>query len=183
LASIVHRVEVDIGFATWPRPWQADAATWLDRRAEGGFTREVVSHFLFLSRRLLGPLRLEASTVSFAQEGRSERAITARLKAGDTPVTLVGHVGRTDKADHNLWTAEGARGAVRLRDWSVAEKRHGDSVFTEAPGALPNEVARPLVLTRQLDKVAALANGRAQDLATMREALEVQEIVEAILHS
>ena len=44
---------------------------WLDRREEGGFTREVVSHFLFLTRRLLGPLGLLESTVSFPEEGRS----------------------------------------------------------------------------------------------------------------
>ncbi len=183
VAGPIDRVAIDIAFAAWPRPWQADAAAWLDRRGEGGFTREVVSHFLFLCRRLLGPLRLEASTVSFAEEGRSERAITARLEAGDVPITLTGRVGGTDKADHNLWTAEGARGAVRLRDWSIAEKRHGEGAFAEAPDALPNEAARPLVLARQLDKVAALAKGLPQDLATLREALEVQEIVEAILRS
>ncbi len=47
---------VAVAFARWPRPWQADAARWLDARGEGGFTREVVSHFLFLARRQLGPL-------------------------------------------------------------------------------------------------------------------------------
>ena len=45
----------------------------------------------------------------------------------------------------------------------------------------PNEQARPLVLARQLDKVAALTRGAAQDLATLDEALRVQEQVEAIL--
>ena len=50
-----------------------------------------------------------------------------------------------------------------------------------APGALPNERVRPLVLRRQLDKVACLTRGEAHDLATLREALDVQEIVEAML--
>jgi predicted dehydrogenase len=178
----IDAVTVEVAFAQWPRPWQADAAGWLDRRQEGGFTREVVSHFLFLTRRLLGPLVLDESTVSFPDAGRSERAITARLKAGDIPVTLTGRVGETDKADHNLWTAKGAQGAVRLRDWAIAERQE-DGAWVEAPGAVPNEVARPLVLARQLDKVAAMSRGRAHDLATLREALEVQEIVEAILRS
>ena len=92
-------------------------------------------------------------------------------------------LGGTGKPDHNLWTAEGERGAVRLRDWSVAERRGADGRFREAPGALPNEAARPLVLARQLDKVASLAKGEPQDLATLREALEVQEVVEAILRA
>lgn len=154
LAGPIRHVAIDIAFAEWPRPWQADAAAWLDRPAEGGFTREVVSHFLFLCRRMLGPLRLDSATASFAEDGRSERAVAARLTAGDVPVALTGRVGGTGKPDHNLWTAEGERGAVRLRDWSVAERRGADGSFREAPGALPNEAARPLVLARQLDKVA-----------------------------
>src|SRR4051812_2204239 len=39
-------LRIEVAFATWPRAWQSDAASWLDGRAEGGFTREVVSHFL-----------------------------------------------------------------------------------------------------------------------------------------
>jgi hypothetical protein len=42
---------------------------------------------------------------------------------------------------------------------------------------------RPLVLKRQLDKVAALTRGASQDLATLSEAAEVQRVVETILHS
>jgi len=38
-----------------------------------------------------------------------------------------------------------------------------------------------MVLRGQLDKLAALTRGERVDLATLREALEVQEIVEAIL--
>ena len=38
-----------------------------------------------------------------------------------------------------------------------------------------------MVLRDQLTKLAALTRGEAQDLATLREALEVQEVVEAIL--
>ena len=40
---------------------------------------------------------------------------------------------------------------------------------------------RPLVLKGQLDKVAALTRGEPQNLAMPREALEVQEVAEAIL--
>jgi predicted dehydrogenase len=46
---------------------------------------------------------------------------------------------------------------------------------------MPNERMRPLVLKRQLAGVAAMTRGEAHPLATLREALEVQEVVEAIL--
>ena len=33
----VQRIDIEIGFAAWPRPWQIDAVSWLDARAQGGF--------------------------------------------------------------------------------------------------------------------------------------------------
>src|SRR3546814_6592879 len=48
VTGAVQKIEVEIAFAHWPRPWQMDAVAWLDARAQGGFAREVGSHFLFL---------------------------------------------------------------------------------------------------------------------------------------
>jgi predicted dehydrogenase len=177
----IERVTIEVAFATWPRPWQADAAGWLDRRAQGGFTREVVSHFLFLTQRLVGPLHGLVADASFPEPERSERAIKASLRAGEIPVGLSGGVGTTAKDDHNIWMLEGDRGAVRLRDWSIAERRMADGSWQPAQDALPNEQARPISLTRQLEGVVRLARGEPHHLATLAEALAVQEIVEAIL--
>jgi predicted dehydrogenase len=171
---------IEVAFATWPRGWQKGAASWLARRAEGGFTREVVSHFLFLTSRQLGPLMLVEADVSYPAGDAAETAIRARLTAGGIPVTLTGSVGTTPQDDHNSWTLNGA---IRLRDWSFAERLNTDGVWVQAPNALPNEQMRPLVLREQLAGVAAMTRGEAHHLATLREALEVQEIVEAILTS
>ncbi len=176
-------ITVEVAFATWPRSWQRDAAGWLDATAQGGFTREVVSHFLFLSRRLGGPLAGLEARAEYPEPGKSERRIAATLTAGGLPVTLSGAVGTTEKDDHNIWMIEGDAGAVRLRDWSIAERRMADGSWQTDPDALPNEKMRPLVLRRQLEGVAALVRGEAFHLATLAEALEVQEMVEAILRS
>ena len=48
---------------------------------------------------------------------------------------------------------------------------------------MPNARMRPQVLRRQLASVAAMTRGKTHPLATLREALEVQEVVEAILAS
>ncbi len=173
---------IELAFKTWPRPWQFDAASWLDGRAQGGFTREVGSHFLFLARRLLGALTLKSHRNQFPPGDGSEHSIEATLTAGAVPVTLTGAVGVTTKDDHNLWTLEGDKGAMRLRDWSIAEIRR-DGAWAQAPDALPNEKIRPLVLARQLDKVAAMTQGSPHDLATFAEAADVQAVVEAILRT
>jgi predicted dehydrogenase len=177
-----QNVEIEVAFAHWPRPWQMDAEAWLDRPEQGGFTREVVSHFLFLTKRMTGRLHLNAAKVEFPEPGRSERLVSADLSQPGLPITLNGSVGTTEKPDHNTWTLNGSAGSIRLRDWSLAERLDAASgTWKQAPDAIPNEKARPLILARQLDKVAALTHGQPQDLATLEEALAVQEVVEAIL--
>lgn len=174
-------VDIEIAFAAWPRPWQVDAASWLSKRFEGGFTREVVSHFLFLTLRQLGPVTMTDHTATFPGGDGCETSVTAELEAGGIPVTLSARVGGTDKPDHNLWVLKGTNGSIRLRDWAIAERLGSDGIWGEAPGSRPNEEMRPLVLKRQLDKVVAMTRGEDHSLATLREAFQVQELVETIL--
>ncbi len=174
-------LSIHAAFAAWPRSWQQGAASWLSLAAEGGFTREVLSHFLFLTLRELGPLALLSGRATYPVAGAAEAAVAARLTAGGLPVTVSAGVGITEADDHNLWTLEGATGAIRLRDWSIAERRGPDGRFVPAPDAIPNERMRPVAMRAQLDKVAAMARGEPQDLATLAEALAVQEVVEALL--
>jgi predicted dehydrogenase len=174
------RLEIEVGFVGWPRSWQRDAAGWLDLPAQGGFTREVVSHFLFLTRRLCGAMVLQAGRARFESPHTSERAVAAQLTAGGLPVMLTGGVGTTLKDDHNTWTMWGERGAIRLRDWSVVERLVG-GVWVPDQAAMPNERMRPLVLRRQLEGVERMTRGETHHLATVQEAFEVQTVVEAIL--
>lgn len=168
-------------FRQWPRDWQSDAAGWLGKRAEGGFTREVVSHFLFLTGRILGETALLDAHVDFPPGDGAETAIEATLTAGDVPVSLTGAVGGIAAEEANVWRLEGEAGAVRLRDWSTAERLGADGGWHAAPDAMPHAEARPLILRDQLSKLAAMTAGRPHDLATPSEAFAVQELVEAIL--
>ncbi len=174
-------LSITADFAHWPRAWQMGASSWLAKRADGGFTREVLSHFLFLTRRQLGRLTLLDRDATFPAGDGAETAVRATLMAGDTPVALRGGVGTTTADEANEWRLSCEGGSIRLRDWSFAEKRDADGSFRPAPDALPNAEMRPMVLRGQLSKLAALTQGGRVDLATLREALEVQEIVEAIL--
>lgn len=177
----IESAHIRLRFARWPRAWQAGASPWLAGPAEGGFTREVLSHFLFLTRRQLGELTLIERAAEFPTGDGAETAVRARLTAGGVEVALSGAVGGIDRDESNLWHLACAGGDIRLRDWSVAERLAVDVGWHAAPDALPNERMRPLVLKGQLDKLAALTRGEATELATLREALEVQEVVEAIL--
>lgn len=179
----IERIEITADFAGWPRGWQKGAASWLSKRAEGGFTREVISHFLFLTQRWGGPLKLAEASATYPEGDGSETAVSACLWAGDVPVSLRGGVGTTPDDEHNSTTFIGSKGSLRLRDWSYAEKLDADGQWRTAPDALPNAEMRPLTLSGQLDKLAALTRGEETELASLAEALSVMEAVEGILAS
>jgi predicted dehydrogenase len=171
---------IDLRFATWPRAWQSAAATWLDARAEGGFTREVASHFVFLCRRLLGPLTLGDHLAEFPEAGKSERRVRAALTAGGVPGILTGSVGETASEDENEWELRGVA-HIRLRNWSIAERQRPDGSWAPDPDAMPQDRSRPLVLLRQLEGIARMTRGEPHHLATLAESIEVMELVEGIV--
>lgn len=176
------RLDIVTDFARWPRSWQSAAAPWLAKRQEGGFTREVLSHFLFLALRQLGSLTVVSAAVTYGDEDVAETDMAAELRAGEIPVSVSGTVGRIEEDERHSWTLSGEAGALRLRNWSLTERLQNGS-WQPAAEALSNAEMRPLVLQRQLSKLRALVEGKPQDLATLREAFEVQVIVERILRS
>ncbi|MBM3481255.1 MAG: Gfo/Idh/MocA family oxidoreductase [Alphaproteobacteria bacterium] len=175
----LRRIEVSASFARWPRDWQ-QAGPWLGERIEGGFAREVLSHFVFATQRLAGPLALRDARVSWPADGRSaETALVATLSGGGIEVAIDAAV-RGDVSDTNLWTVTGERGAIRMRDWYALERRGADGGWAPAmPGGV--EDLRAQAGQRQLDQLAALLEGRPQTLATFDEALAVQRSIEAML--
>ena len=56
----IIRCDLDLHFQDWPRPWHVNAQ-WLRDRDQGGWVREVVSHFLFIINRSLGTCLLYTS--------------------------------------------------------------------------------------------------------------------------
>lgn len=171
-------LRIEASFAAWPRSWQVGAASWLADREEGGFVREVFSHFLFMARRQLGELVLDGAEVDYPARG-SETSMRARLTAGGIPVTLDGAV-RGTIDDTNSWTLTGDRGALRVVDWIRLERREGEGDWSPVDLG-PADTLRPRAMRAQLDSIAALASGRPSTAPTFAEALDVQRTVEAIL--
>ena len=175
----LRRIEVSASFARWPRDWQ-QAGRWLSERVEGGFAREVLSHFVFATQRLAGPLALRDARVSWPADGRSaETALAATLSGAGIEVAIDAAI-RGDVSDTNLWTVTGEGGAIRMRDWYALERRGANGGWVPAmPGGV--EDLRAQAGQRQLDQLAALLEGRPQTLATFDEALAVQRTIEAML--
>lgn len=170
--------DIVVTYPHWPRAWQADA-DWLRFGAEGGYTREVISHFLFFTARVLGPLNLVWAKADYPDDpDLCETHIAARLEsANGLPVAVFGAVGGA-QPDRQEMTIKGTR-----HSWKVAEFyqlwRSDGGPFERIDQDPPDP--RAVSLGGQLDHLDLCVRGQPHLLATPEEALAVQELVEAML--
>ncbi len=171
-------VDIVINYSEWPRQWQKEAY-WLRFKAEGGMTREVMSHFLFFSERVLGPLQIIwAKTTYPADTSLCENAVLARLETREgCGVNIMASVGGA-QPDRQELTVKGSKSSRRIADF------HKDSESTGGP-FIPlrqePEDPRALILKRQLDDLYLNVKRQPNRLATMHEAFRIQQLVEGIL--
>ena len=170
-------VDILVNYAAWPRAWQAEA-DWLRFRAEGGFTREVLSHFLFLSARLAGPLRPVWARPSFPEQELAETHLLARLEsANGAVVSILGTVGGA-LPDRQEVTVKGSRRSYRIVDFYQLDVSDGGPF---AVARVPDGDAREEALHAQLSELAICVAGQPNGLASVEEALAVQQWIEALL--
>jgi len=154
-------------FARWPRGWQAGAADWLAGPEEGGFTREVMSHFVFLANRLFGRPAIERAVVERGPAG-AETALRATLRYDRLELVIDAAVaGEAD--DHNRFEIVGTADRAALTDWHRLDHKGEVS-------------SRATALVSQLDDLAKLIEGDSSHrLASFVEAADVVEVIEGLL--
>ncbi len=169
--------DIIVHFSRWPRDWQADA-DWLRFREQGGYTREVLSHFLYLTERLLGPAELIGSMPVYQDDpALYETHILAMLDANGVPVIVHGSSGGRGP-DRIEMTLRGSDRSHRLHDWFELRTSDGGDWRQELSefGDL-----RADGFKRQLDSVAAWLDGKPHVMPSAHDALSVQKLVEAML--
>jgi predicted dehydrogenase len=170
--------EIILTYGTWPRGWQ-QAADWLRYRAEGGMTREVISHFLFFTERLFGPLSVVWAQPSYPHDDAlCETHMLARLETADgRPVTILASVGGA-LPDRQELTIKGTRTSRRISEFYIDAVSDGGD-FHEIR-ARPRD-PRATSLKAQLDDLLLCIADQPHRLASPREALRVQNLVETML--
>lgn len=172
-------IDIVVNYPAWPRAWQKEAA-WLRLRHEGGYTREVISHFLFLAGRFLGPLTLQQALPRYPQDpSLCELDMLARLSTADgKPVTVLATTGG-QQPDRQEVTVRGSRMSHQFREFFQLWRSDGGPWQEAVDWTL--EDPRSSALQRQLNEVNQWLQGQPHKLATAEEALAVQELVEAML--
>ncbi|WP_112662115.1 Gfo/Idh/MocA family protein [Microvirga flavescens] len=153
-------------FKTWPRGWQYGAVGWLAGAQQGGFTREVVSHFVFLALRLFGPGAVVEKSVERGSQG-TETRLVATLRFARATLTIDAAVeGEID--DFNRFEVTGSKGSAVMSDWYRLRHESGDIEPARADGG-------------QIEELAKLLGSGASRLATLEEAAAVVDLIEGLL--
>jgi len=174
-------VDVKLFFARWPRDWQANAQ-WLRYRAQGGFTREVLSHFVYLMIRLFGECAPRQAVVEFPPgDDLCERASLARFDCAGVPAISMASAGGSGP-DEIVFTVRGERGALRLENWYELSESDGQRWRTVELPCAPHPDVRTASYQAQLDSLARFARGEPHPLPDALLALRVQESIECVLH-
>jgi predicted dehydrogenase len=170
-------VDVRVHFSQWPREWQIDAAAWLGYRQQGGFTREVLSHWVYLTQRLFGPAELRHAAARFPDAERAETHVLAELQAGGLPVSVAGSVGGAgpDRVEYTVW---GSRQSCRIVDWNRLVTSDGGEW---QPQLTHIDDPRQLGYQLQLDNAAAAIAGASHSMPDFADALSVQILIEGML--
>lgn len=172
----LQSIDIRMRFFQWPRQWQA-SAHWLTRADQGGPTREVLSHYVYLLERLFGRVRLIDSAIRRASPDASEHFSQATLDVNGTPVNMTALVGG-GAPDEVLVQFHGRTQTLQLRDWyQLSQLQDGE---TRAIAGLPDD-PRLATYQAQLQQVCALIAGQPHTLPDFAAAFRVQEIIEAIL--
>jgi predicted dehydrogenase len=173
-------IDILINYPAWPRAWQIDA-DWLRFRAEGGYTREVISHFLFLALRFLGPLSLVEASPRYPDDPLlCELDMLARLETADRrPVHVMGTTGGK-RPDRQEVTVRGEKTSYQFREFHQLWRSDGGP-WVEAINWARGEDPRHSGLRRQLDQTRHWLGGETHTLATAAEAFEVQKLIEGML--
>lgn len=171
--------DIVIHLSEWPREFQKEA-TWLAYREQGGFTREMVSHWLYLTRRLLGDGSITRTNVTYPDDGvLAETHLTAELNFGGIPAFIRGATGGVGPVgtEYTLW---GTKKSFRLQSGGRISSSDGSpwqELFTDIPNISDQD------RQRTLDGVAARLNGEANKMPTAADGYAVQQLVEGLLAS
>ena len=173
----VQHIDLRLHFARWPRDWQAAAAGWLAYRREGGFTREVVSHWIYLTARVLSMPTLQVAHCRYPQGELAETHLLAMLDVGGVPFSISASSGGVGP-DIVEYTVQGSRRGFRVREWNVPLVSDGQAwVRCRSEVADPRESGYAM----QLENAARAVAGEPHDMPDFRMALEVQRVIEAMV--
>lgn len=120
----LRRIELHGYFEEWPRFWQQNS--WIDTREQGGFVREVFTHFVQMTQMLFGRITDIDTNINYPDNSEDcETGIIATGYLNDgTPMLFNGisNIGMKDELSFTMYGTDGTLSLVNWRElWKSTE--------------------------------------------------------------
>lgn len=170
----IRRVEIITQFHKWPREWQQ--TNWIGGLEQGGFVREVITHYIQMIQALFGKLEHIQSELEFPNDPyKCETGILASMKLADGTPVLVNGLSHIAQQERISFTIYGTKGTLSLVNWSKLEVGKYGEPLTEIP-VKPNDHFQEIITN-----MARAIKGEPADLIDFQKGYEIQKVVEALL--
>lgn len=170
----LRRIELHTYFGQWPRFWQQ--TNWISSREQGGFVREVFTHYVQMIQMLFGNITDVQTHIEYPEDpSASETGIiaTGRLQNG-TPILLNGfsNIGVEEEISVTFYGTEGTLSFINWRELWISRKGEKRTKL---------EIPDNDHLVELIDEVfKAVANHDAK-IITFKEGHDAQVVIEKLL--
>lgn len=169
----IKRIDLTGVFPVWPRPWQQNQ--WIDTKLEGGFTREIFTHYVQLIHDAFGKVVNIETDVDYDNgHERAETQVLARGQIGDIKVMFSGltFVDRLENLNMTIYGEKGTFEIVNWRDVYLAMNGE-DRKFVEPEAKTPTYDL--------IDNLYKAIEGKDNRLVSFQAGYHVTEVIETIL--
>ncbi len=172
----LKRVELTGYFPEWPRHWQHNP--WIDTREQGGFTREVFTHYIQLIEMFYGKIFDINSKIAYPRDQElSERELIATGCLTNGVNVLINGLCDVGREDFLSLTLFGEKGVIALRNWRNIWIAQKDEILKQ----LPPEDDHPT--EKLVDELANALDGNPAKLVTFKEGYETHAVIEELLNT
>jgi len=170
----LRRIELTGYFAEWPRHWQQNP--WIDTKEQGGFTREVFTHYIQLIHRFYGNIFDIQSQIKYpSDEGLSERELLATGCLTNGVNILINGLCDVGREDFLSLTLLGENGVIALRNWRHIWIAQKDEILKRLPAEEEDTTAKVAI------ELAKALDGDPANLVTFKNGYETHGTIEELL--
>ena len=167
------RVEFQGYFTYWPRLWQQN--NWISTREQGGFVREVVTHYIQMIQMLFGDIEELESCIEYPEDPKlSETSLIAAAKVKGTQLLInaVADAGMEEDLSFNII---GSKGTLYLKNWREVWSSTKDSEIKKL------DIEADDHLVKLLDNIFKAIDGEEARIVDFEEGYKAHKIIEQIL--
>lgn len=167
------RVEFQGYFSEWPRHWQQN--NWIASKEQGGFVREVVTHYIQIIQRLLGDIDNVNSFIEFTEDpSLSETSIIAKGEIEGIPILInaLADIGMKEELNLKIF---GSKGVIYLKNWRELWISNDDMNMEKI------EIIESNGLVELLDNVFQAIDGENSNFVDFYEGYKTHKVIEELL--